>query len=185
MVWRSRFLSRLLFLGGALLLAKGSFSVYPFLFPESQAAEVSAAIDATPVGSRFKPGAALFDLSLPRQDARFTVVEGTTNAALRKGPGHLEGSPLPGAPGNSVIAGHRDTHFRVLKDVLIGDEIRVDWENEAFTYRIFDVRIVSPRDTQVLRAQTGQTITLITCYPFYFLGPAPMRYVVHARLASR
>ena len=73
----------------------------------------------------------------------------------------------------------------VLADVLIGDEIRVDWENEAFTYRIFDVRIVSPRDTQVLRAQTGQTITLITCYPFYFLGPAPMRYVVHARLASR
>jgi len=83
MVWRSRFLSRLLFLGGALLLAKGSFSVYPFLFPESQAAEVSA-IDTTPVGSRFKPGVTLFDLSLPRQDVRFTVVEGTTNAAFEK-----------------------------------------------------------------------------------------------------
>ena len=147
MVWKSRFLSRLLFLGGALLLAKGSFSVYPFLFPESQAAEVFA-IDATPVGARFKPGVALFDLSLPRQNARFTVVEGTTNAALRKGPGHLEGSPLPGAAGNSVIAGHRDTHFRVLKNVLIGDEIRIDRENEAFTYRIFDVRVVSPRDTE-------------------------------------
>ena len=92
---------------------------------------------------------------------------------------------MPGAPGNSVIAGHRDTHFRVLKDVLIGDEIRIDRANDALIYLIVDVRIVSPKDTQVLRAQTGQTITLITCYPFYFLGPAPMRYVVHARLTSR
>ena len=91
---------------------------------------------------------------------------------------------MPGAAGNSVIAGHRDSHFRVLKDVLIGEEIRIDRENDAFTYRIVDVRIVSPNDTQVLRAQTGQTITLITCYPFYFPGPAPMRYVVQARLTS-
>src|SRR6185295_9642790 len=123
MVWRSRLLSRLFFLAGALLLAKGSFSVYPFLFPSSPAAEVSV-VQASSAGSRFKEGSPLFELSLPRQNARFTVVEGTTNAALRKSPGHLEGSALPGGAGNAVIAGHRDTHFRVLKDVLIGDEIR-------------------------------------------------------------
>jgi sortase A len=119
---------------------------------------------------------------LPRQRAEFTVVEGTTNTALRKGPGHLEGSPLPGQDGNSVIAGHRDTHFRVLKDVLIGDEVRVDLGVKEYIYRIVDIRVVSPQDTRVLRPQTEQTITLITCYPFSFLGSAPDRYIVQARL---
>ena len=183
MIRRSRLLSRLLFLAGALLLAKGSFSVYPFLFPSSPSVEVSV-VEASPGGARFTPGVPLFNLSLPRQNAQFTVVEGTTNAALRKGPGHLEGSPLPGAAGNSVIAGHRDTHFRVLKDVLIGDEIQVGIANQQLTYRIVDIRIVPPSYTQVLQSQAARTITLITCYPFYYFGPAPDRYIVQARLVE-
>jgi len=180
MIWRSRLFSRLCFLAGALLLVKGSFSVYPYLYP-GPSAEV-AILEGFPNGARFKPGVSLFTLSLPRQNARFTVVEGTTNSALRIGPGHLEGSPLPGAPGNSVIAGHRDTHFRVLKDVLIGDKIKIDTANEEFVYRVVAVRIVSPQDTHVLRPGQGRTLTLITCYPFYFLGPAPDRYIVQAKL---
>ena len=183
MFGRSRLLSRLCFLAGALLLLKGSFSVYPFLFP-SRAAEV-AILEGFPSGTRFRAGAALFHMSLPRQDEQFTVVEGTTDQALRRGPGHLEGSPLPGAVGNSVIAGHRDTHFRVLKNVLIGDEIRFDIANQTFVYRVMDVRIVSPTNIDVLRPSEGRTITLITCYPFYFLGPAPDRYIVQAKMLGQ
>src|SRR5262245_58393070 len=145
MLRASRLLSRLCFIAGVLLLLKGSFSVYPYLFP-SPSLEVSI-LEGFPSGARFNPGTSLFNLWLPRQNARFTVVEGTTDSALRIGPGHLEGSPLPGAAGNSVIAGHRDTHFRVLKDVLIGDEIRINMADEELVYQVVDVRIVSPQNT--------------------------------------
>src|SRR5215510_6971990 len=103
---RSRLLARLLFIGGALLLAKGSFSVYPFLLP-SQSAEIEVRKVSSGDGLRFEPGSYLFGLSLPRQGANLAVVEGTTDAALRQGAGHLEGSPLPGFHGNAIIAGHR------------------------------------------------------------------------------
>jgi sortase A len=176
-VRRSR-LSWLLAIAGALLLAKGSFAVYPFVFPPT--AEV--VVNETISNRQFRPGQSLFKLSLPRQGGLFTVVEGTTETALRKGPGHLEGSPLPGEAGNAVIAGHRDTYFRVLKDVLIGDEIRVELGRTEYVYRIVDIRIVPPNDTRVLRPQSGRTMTLITCYPFRFLGAAPERYIVQAKL---
>jgi len=179
---RSSRLSWLLAVIGALLLTKGSFAVYPFLFPNNRVAEVSIVTPGNYTDARFKPGSELFRLSLPRHDSTFTVVEGTTEAALRKGPGHLEGSPLPGVPGNSVIAGHRDTHFRVLKDVLVGDEVRVDLADQSYVYRIVDIRVVSPKDTYVLRSESGQVLTLITCYPFRYFGPAPERYIVQARL---
>ena len=110
---RNRVLSRILFLGGVLLLAEGSFSVYPFLFPAASEVEVSAAPAASTRNARFEPGANLFRLSFSRQNATFDVVEGVTKKSLRKGPGHLAGSSMPGNPGNSVVAGHRDTHFRV------------------------------------------------------------------------
>ena len=96
--------------------------MYPFLFPQARLRKCSLSFLSWSV--------------MPRQDARFTVVEGASNAALRNGRWHLEGSPLPGAS--------RHTLFRVLKDVLIGDEIRIDRANDALTYRIVDVRIVSP-----------------------------------------
>ena len=181
MVRRSQ-LSWLLATAGALLLAKGSFAVYPFVFPSSQVTEISITPAVSHVALRFKTGSPLFNLSFPRQGAEFTVVEGTTDAALREGPGHLVGSPLPGEDGNAVIEGHRDTHFRVLKEVLIGDELRVDFGERDYSYRIVDIRIVSPNDTSVLQPQSGRTITLITCYPFRFLGSAPERYVLRASL---
>ncbi len=87
---------------------------------------------------------------------------------------------MPGRPGNSVVAGHRDTHFRVLKDLSVGDRIRIDWGKERYLYRIVNTQVVSPRDTSVLRSTDEPTLTLITCYPFYFIGPAPERFVVRA-----
>jgi sortase A len=180
-----RVLSQILFLGGALLVAQGSFSVLPFLFPSGGEVEVSASSQLLGTGSRFVPGSYLFKLSFPRHNASFDVVEGTTPQSLRKGPGHLEGSSMPGHTGNSVIAGHRDTHFRVLKDIAIGDEIGVDVGGDRYLYRIVDTRIVPPSDTSALRSSKGRMLTLITCYPFYFIGPAPSRFVVRALAVER
>ncbi|HET9220751.1 MAG TPA: class D sortase [Terriglobia bacterium] len=178
-----RYLPRFLMIAGALLLLKGGLAVYPFLFPvlSAEIAELPR-VDGM---KRVAPGDPVFQLSIPRHKARFTVVEGTTTTALREGPGHLEGSALPGQTGNIVIAGHRDTHFLALKDVLIGDEIRIASEGAEYVYRVVDVRVVSPRDTSVLRPQARDSLTLITCYPFRFMGPAPDRYVVRALLFDR
>jgi sortase A len=179
---RSRSITRLLlFLGGVLLLAKGSFSVYPFLLSSKQSVEIE--IRPTPFanGLRFEPGEYLFRLSLPRQGANLSVVEGTTEAALREGAGHLEGSPLPGFHGNAIIAGHRDTYFRVLKDVSIGDEIWIEIGRRQYIYQIVDTRVVAPEETSSIQPESEETLTLITCYPFYHFGPAPKRFIVRAR----
>jgi len=185
MAIRSRVFSRILFLGGVLLLAEGSFSVYPFLFPAAGEVEVGVSSPVSLTNAHFEPGSYLFRLSLPRQNAAFDVVEGTTRQSLRKGPGHLEGSSMPGRPGNSVIAGHRDTHFRVLKDLAMGDEIRIDMGGQRYVYRIVDTRVVRPKDTSALHSDTDPVLTLITCYPFYFIGPAPDRFIVRARQVER
>jgi sortase A len=180
MASKGRILSWIFAVGGALLFAKGSFSVYPFLLPPSKESyEVRHARDyeAEPP----PPGSYLFQLSFPRLRISLPVVEGTTDEALRKGPGRLEGSPMPGRPGNSVIAGHRDTHFRILKDVSVGDRIRIDIGNERYMYEIIDTRVVSPSDTSSLRPESQSVITLVTCHPFYFIGPAPNRFVVRAK----
>ena len=177
-----RHLSRFLMVAGALLLLKGGLAVYPFLF-SVLSAEIAEIPQSRVHGTeRLFPGEPVFRLSIPRHNARFTVVEGTTTTALREGPGPLEGSALPGQPGNVVVAGHRDTHFLALKNVLIGDEIRIASEGAEYLYRVVDVRVVSPRDTSVLRPQARDALTLITCYPFRFTGPAPDRYVVRALL---
>src|SRR5215204_2244053 len=107
MTIRSRAFSRILFLGGALLLAEGGFSVYPFLFSSANEIEIPTSTSRSLVDTRFELGDYLFRLTFPRQDATFNVVEGTTRKALRKGPGHFEGSSMPGSKGNAVIAGHR------------------------------------------------------------------------------
>lgn len=184
MALRSRVFSRILFLGGVLLLVEGSFSVFPFIFPAAGEIEIDASFSPTPdttPDAHFEPGSYLFRLSFPRQSASFDVVEGTTRKSLRKGPGHLEGSSMPGNTGNSVIAGHRDTHFRVLKDVAVGDEIRIDMGAKRHVYRIISTSIVPPTDTSSLKPSDDPVLTLVTCYPFYFIGPAPDRFVVRAR----
>jgi sortase A len=185
MTLRNRVFSRILFLGGVLLLVEGSFSGYPFLFPAAAEVEVDSYSPAPLPDAHSEPGSYLFRLSFPRQKTTFDVVEGTTRKSLRKGPGHLEGSAMPGSPGNTVIAGHRDTHFRVLKDVAVGDEIRIDAGGKRHVYRIISTSIVPPTDTSSLHPSVDPVLTLITCYPFYFVGPAPDRFIVRARAVER
>jgi sortase A len=125
-------------------------------------------------------------MEIPRLGVSVAVLQGTSSRNLRVGAGHLEGTPLPGEPGNSVVAGHRDTFFRGLKDVRKDDEIQVQMATGLVRYEVDWVKVVGPKDTWVLEPSgDALTLTLVTCYPFYLVGPAPKRFVVHARKSDR
>jgi sortase A len=129
-----------------------------------------------------KAGDVLARLDIPRLGVSVAVLQGTGSRTLRLGAGHIEGTPLPGKPGNSGIAGHRDTFFRELKDIRQNDEIELQTATGLLRYEVDWVKVVAPNDTTGLEPSTGEsTLTLVTCYPFYFVGPAPDRFVVHAR----
>ena len=108
------------------------------------------------------------------------ILEGTSDWTLNRGAGHIEDTALPGAVGNSGIAGHRDGFFRGLKDVRAGDAIELDTGASRTTYRIERIWIVKPDDVSVLDPTPSAALTLVTCYPFYFIGSAPERYIVRA-----
>ncbi len=127
-----------------------------------------------------KPGDILGRLDIPRLGLSVAVLQGTGSRTLRLGAGHIKGTPLPGEPGNSGIAGHRDTFFRALKDVRKDDEIQFQTATGQFRYEVDWVKVVAPNDQTVLAPSTESALTLVTCYPFYFVGPAPNRYVVRA-----
>ena len=129
-------------------------------------------------------GEAIGKLTLPRLGAELYVVEGDGDAELRRGPGHISGSAMPGQLGNCIIAGHRDTHFRVLEDVRRGDTIVLRTRRGLFSYRVESLRVVSPDNTSVLEATSTAVLSLVTCYPFYYVGNAPERFVVEARMVG-
>jgi sortase A len=96
--------------------------------------------------------------------------------------GHLSGTPLPGEDGNVVLAGHRDTFFRALKDIREDDVVRITTPRGRFEYVVEATAVVEPTRTDVLGATAQPSVTLVTCYPFYLVGDAPDRFVVRARL---
>ena len=146
------------------------------------AASVSAV--SLPQVQRPRRGDTVARLSIPRLSAQLYVIEGDDTAELRRGPGHLADSAPPGTRGNCVIAGHRDTHFRVLKNIRKGDDIFLDTDRGRFRYRVAGTAIVSPTDTGVLRPTSTPVLTLVTCYPFYYVGASPKRFIVEATLAG-
>lgn len=168
-----RRLSLLLAVCGVFFLWKGGSTAYFWIHPATAAPEAQYA-------SAPHEGAVLGYLTIPRLHARVPIVEGISDESLQMGPGHLKGSSLPGDLGNSVLAAHRDTHFRVLKDIEFGEAITVERGRSKFVYTVTGIRIVDPSDLSVLRESRGPMITLITCYPFRFIGPAPQRFVVQA-----
>jgi len=121
-------------------------------------------------------------LSFPAQNRNFVVRDGGSRANLLLGPARMEWSPVPGEAGNSIIAGHRDTHFRFLKDLKKGDVIGVDRGGKRYEYRIVDFEIVRATDDRYYQPTATPMLTLVTCYPFYYVGPAPKRFVVRAEL---
>jgi sortase A len=133
------------------------------------------------VAPRPAPGDLLGRLEIPRLGLSALVAEGTDDGTLRTAIGHLPRTPLPGERGNVALAAHRDTHFRALREIEVGDRIRMhSWEGET-EYEVIATRVVGPRDVSVLAPTAGHTLTLITCYPFGYIGPAPKRFIVQAR----
>jgi sortase A len=125
-------------------------------------------------------GSPIAELSMPRLGLSAIVLQGSDARTLLRGPGHLENTALPGEAGNAVIAGHRDSFFRPLRDVRIGDDVTVNTGRARFHYRVTSFRVVHPYDISVIGPTKQPTLTLITCYPFWVLGPAPDRFVVRA-----
>ncbi len=125
-------------------------------------------------------GEAIGVLSIPDIDLTVPVFEGTGSVVLNRGVGRIAGTAHPGEPGNLGIAGHRDGFFRGLKDVGPGDRIVLETAKGTFQYEIRWVRIVAPEDVSVLAPSKTRELTLVTCYPFYFVGKAPKRYIVRA-----
>ncbi|MBV9435442.1 MAG: class D sortase [Acidobacteria bacterium] len=121
-------------------------------------------------------------VSIPKINLDLIVVEGTNHKALRLGPGHLKNTPLPGESGNSVISAHRDTFFRHIYELAKGDEIQVRRDGRTYTFQVIGKKIVEPDDLSVVKNTSDTRLTLITCYPIYYIGPAPQRLIVTARL---
>jgi sortase A len=148
-------------------------------FQAERAAEFAAAAPSSaPVTVR--AGGLVGMLDVPRLNLTTPVIEGDDDRTLKRAVGHLPDTPLPWENGNSALAGHRDGLFRPLKDIKIGDEIRFRTPREEIRYRVTDTSIVTPDDVSVLEERGDQALTLITCYPFYYVGNAPKRFIVHA-----
>jgi sortase A len=123
-------------------------------------------------------------LRIPSVDLNVPVLEGTDDLALNRGVGHIAGTSALDQGGNVGIAGHRDGFFRGLKDVHLGDKMDLYTENGNSRYVVDEIVIVPPEDVSVLTPRSKPTLTLVTCYPFYFVGSAPLRYIVHASITN-
>jgi sortase A len=124
-------------------------------------------------------------LEIVRVGLSGVVVEGDDDAVLDRAIGHLPDTPLPWQTGNSALAAHRDALFRPLKDVRFGDVLRLRTPYGDYEYQVREILIVKPEDLWVLDATRRSTLTLISCYPFAYIGHAPERFIVRAdRIAS-
>jgi LPXTG-site transpeptidase (sortase) family protein len=184
-------LSRILFVIGILCIATYGFvAVQAHLHQQelSSALEKELALDwaGNPEGPapRFSEGDLLGKLEIPRLRLSVMMMEGVAEETLRLGGGHIPGTAYPGAPGNSGFAAHRDTFFSKLRKVRKDDVIQFTTRSHTVSYRVASTAVVNPSDTRVLRPTSSETITLVTCFPFYYIGPAPKRFVVHAVRAS-
>jgi sortase A len=180
--WSQRFL-----LSGALLALAycGFVMLDSWMFQRDELRAFTRVLSAEPpvVSSASGPPAA--DALIGRIDVRRVgisamVVEGTTTVALRRAAGHIAGTGMPGLPGNIGIAAHRDTFFRPLRNIRKNDVITLTTVGAEYRYRVVSTKVVDPGDVSVLDAGNDETLTLVTCYPFFFVGPAPERFIVRA-----
>ena len=169
-------------------LGLGCLGVYAFETVEARKfqAEQTAAFERAATKRTAPPpvtaGGLLGMLDVPRLKLSTPVIEGDDDETLERAVGHLPDTALPWEQGNSAIAGHRDGLFRPLKDVKVGDEIRFRTTRNEYRYKVTGTSIVQPDDVSVLEPRRSQaTLTLITCYPFYYVGSAPQRFIVHAQ----
>ncbi len=193
-LYTRRLLARLLRWCGNLLLCLGIACAAWFLFCvgqaryyEDQGESLMARTKTEPFQSQLPPkakGELIGQLEIPRLGLSAIVREGDDAGTLRVAVGHVPGTAQPGQPGNVALAAHRDGLFRRLRLIHPNDDIELVTPGGACRYRVDWVRVVSPKSTDVLKADKRPTLTLITCYPVYFLGPAPDRFVVRAHQIS-
>lgn len=177
-------------LGSVCLLWAGAISIHAFtcqieqnarlarLGPSSDNRAVVGSRDA--VGSTSEANVPIGRLEIPRIGLSTVVMEGDDEQTLNVAVGHLPDTPLPWQEGNAALAGHRDTFFRPLRRLQDGDEVRLVTPRGTFRYRTTRQVVVEPEELWVLDPSPAAALTLITCYPFDFVGPAPRRFVVHA-----
>ena len=152
--------------------------------PDSYAAKAEPASPKRPDSYAAKAGGMLGRLEIPRLRVSAIVRSGTDSRTLRLAIGHIGGTARPGEPGNVGLAAHRDTFFRRLGEIRPNDQVRIVTAQGTYTYRVDGTTIVEPDDTWVLDQTDSPALTLITCYPFRYIGSAPQRFIVRARLAE-
>jgi sortase A len=201
-----RFFERLLLVAGTVLLAAYSLAhvdawvssrlalrAFDQTLESGQAAQAGELVDfslwsdkrireykASLVVEKRLPWAAL---AIDKLSLRVPVFDGTDDLVLNRGIGWIAGTAKPGDAGNIGLAGHRDGFFRGLKDIAPGDAITLTTPQAQTTYLVDEIQIVTPDRVDVLEPRGSPSLTLVTCYPFYFIGNAPQRFIVHATLA--
>ena len=193
---------RALFVCGILLLGYSGFAVADAwifqrresrdldrLLRDQRAASEGAFQPESSTSPKSAPAAAtdgmIGRIEIPRLLLSAIVVEGMDRRTLRRAVGHIPGTALPGEPGNVGVTGHRDTFFRPLKDLRINDEIQFSTLKGTFNYEVESLRVVEPDNVAVLAPSGENVLTMVTCYPFYYVGPAPKRWIVRARQVVR
>jgi sortase A len=180
----------LVILGATCLLWVGATSVSAILYqveqrvllePVALARDSPEAVPATEgVENPLEGSGSIGRLEIPRIGLSVLVAEGDDENTLKVAVGHLPDTPLPWQEGNTALAGHRDTFFRPLRRIQAGDEIRLATRRGTFRYRVIRHLVVEPDELWVLDSSSTAALTLITCYPFDYVGPAPRRFIVHA-----
>jgi sortase A len=147
------------------------------------AGETACVTNASPLLAKVGPAAEedlIGLIKIPRLGMSVIVIEGTSAKVLRRAAGHIPGTALPGQPGNVGISGHRDTFFQPLENIRPNDIITLSTLLGEYRYKVVSTTVVSPYDVAVLKTSRKEILTLVTCYPFYFVGPAPDRFIVRA-----
>ena len=175
-----------LFACGALLLSYCGFvMVDAWVFQQRESHDLERWLENRPKAQLPGPPAVrarglIGRLEIPRLGLSAILIEGDDSKTLRRAVGHIPGTPLPGHSGNTALTGHRDTFFRPLRNIRENDIIVVTTLEGEYRYRVVSTRVVSPDNVAVLKAGVGEILTLVTCYPFYFVGAAPDRFIVRA-----
>jgi sortase A len=173
---------------GAVLLDAHFVAQMPLPNPPKAAAASAPVASVTPgvvIGLTPIAGSWVARLDAPSVRLSATVLEGSDDATLARGAGHIEDTPFPGQPGNIGIAGHRDTTFRAVRNLHVGDPLELTTSDWIYRYLITKAFIVEPEDVYVLDPGDGPMLTLVTCYPFTYVGHAPHRYILQAALVDQ
>jgi sortase A len=182
----ARWLERTLLVVGLVLVGYYIYvSVETRLYQAMENRELDAILSSAPAPTARPrgepaPGSTVGRIEIPRLGVSAVIRAGSDARTLRLAVGHIPRTAVPGEAGNIGLAGHRDTFFRRLEDIRADDEITIVTADGTFRFRVEDTRIVSPKDTWVLNPTRRAALTLVTCYPFTYIGSAPDRFIVRA-----